>query len=65
MPRTRRQTSLGKLLIGYLGIVAMLIYMALAPGLWKLAVFGGGLAVLGYMAVFHGYDSRDGKDWKR
>ena len=59
----RKQASLGKLLIGYLGILAVLGYMALAPGAWKLAVFALGMVVLGYLAVTYGYDSRDGRDW--
>jgi hypothetical protein len=59
----RKQASVGKLLIGYLGILAVLAYMSLVPGAWKLAVFALGMAALGYLAITYGYDSRDGKDW--
>ena len=59
----RKQASLGKLLIGYLGILAVLAYMSMMPGAWKLAGIPLGLAVLGYLAITYGYDSRDGKDW--
>lgn len=62
-PPRRKQASIGKLLLGYLGVLAVLAYMSLVPGFWKLAVFALGLGVLGYLAVTYGYDSRDGKDW--
>ena len=61
--RRRKQASVGKLLLGYLGVLALIAYMSLVPGLWKMALFGLGLLVLGYLAVVYGYDSRDGKDW--
>ena len=59
----RKQAGWGKLLVGYLGILAVLAYTSIAPGAWKLVVLPLGLALLGYFAINYGYDSRDGKDW--
>jgi hypothetical protein len=38
--RRRKQASVGKLLLGYLGVLALIAYMSLVPGLWKMALFG-------------------------
>ena len=64
MPRTRNSpVSIGKLAIGFLGVVVTIIFMSYVSDAWKLAVYALALAVLGYLAALYGVDSRDGKSW--
>jgi len=63
MSSLRRRRGIWPIVIGFFAIQVTLIYMALAPGAWKLLVLALALVVLGYLASTRGYDSRDGKDW--
>lgn len=63
MGALKRRSGIWPVLLGFVAIQVVLLYMALAPGLWKLGVFALALVALGYLAATRGYDSRDGKDW--
>lgn len=63
MAALRRKRGIVPIVLGFFAIQVTLLYMALAPGLWKLLVLAFALVALGYLAATRGVDSRDGKDW--
>jgi hypothetical protein len=59
----RKPLSLPRLFLAFLAVPVAMFYVSITPGAWKFLTIALAFAVLGYMAIAFGRDSRDGKDW--